>query len=968
MAEVNVIAPDGTPGTLPEEELQSALADGFRIEGAGAPDAAVAAPELDEVEVRAPDGSVGTVARSELAAALADGFEETATDRYRTGGQKAATAAEGFGRGATLGISDAVQTAGAGIGTALGNMLADATLPETPRAAGPGIDAPLAAPTEHDLFDEAAQAEAYQDIQGRREANPALAATAEVGGALTAAALSGGVGSVGAMARVTPAGQLANLATKMGTALTARAGGALGRVGALTLTGAAEGAVDMATRRVMDDLAAGNVEITAERVLDAAWDGARWGGLAAGGLGLAAEGVGAAARGVGRAYDATADAIRARRAGGTSGPVAVSDVADDAAGAARVVADDAAPGITEEVIERATVDPSGAQEAMGPLSTNAINDNDAGGLRNLFAKARAAEGAFEAGQQGAVRTVRKDMDRLLKNVDEIDELAGIAAKRRASSEFDGWGRSVDSTDVVNAFDAVDSRLKELVGEVGEAALQDRGGLAALRRSQQLISHAKKTAAEKLAQGDIGSAYMVMDDLKRGLGHAQNTRNSIAQTVLREEYDKFRLFLENEGRWGDLAKAQKRVNPAWTERIRRQNDQRVGGFFVRSGDSGLDPFETLKQSNDASIGALLNQLGQAESEGTEEALRRYLRATAIDAETRAATWGSAELVDKAREIKDAVEKIESSMNAVGLLKRDAKGWQEIKKGLDWMPFAGQALSAGARAAHAVENRTASTIRRLARGAVKQEQAVEAAVGATIRSITQPATRVVPLATKGAVPAANIEQLVSQARALQDPESPESHQLEAMTLQMASESPDFADAMRNAVRRKADFVVRTLGPQTDPNDPSGTSRVNADRVTRGRRERFLQAAASPTAAMERLASGRGSAEDLAVVRELTPQVHKAWVDRVLGQIQSGQIKPTIAQRQRLLASLGVPVYREQTPDYVQFFQQLVQGAGQPQDQQAPQGLPPERQPKFDGRDFKVDQHFAGRADALAGGPDA
>lgn len=973
MAGVPVISPDGERGEVPEENLQAALQRGFQLDDGGAapvpgasPEAAPAEPRM--VRVRSPEGDEGMVPETSLAAALERGFTDLdAEESYGSAGQRALTAVEGGARGASLGASDAIEAGGANIGTQIGHWLADAAGMGVPRAAERGIDAPLM--DEVDLAAERskegqqAQLETYGDIQGRREANPVLATTTEIAGAAAPALVSGGVGSVGAAARLTPAGQLANLATKMGATLSARAATGIGRIGALAATGAAEAAVDATTRRVMDDLARGDVEITAERMLESAWDGARMGALLGGGLGALAEGGQALARGAKTAYGGAADMIGRARGGrgpGASATAGVGGVADDIA--------DAAPGLSPEIAERAIVDPAGAQEAMGPLTSSALSDNSAGGLRGLFEKARAAEGAFEAGQQGATRTVRKDLDMLLKHVDEIDELAGIAAKRKAAAAFDGWGRRIDSADALGALDSVDARISGLVDEVGEAALMDRGGLAVLKRSQQLLKHSRKTVSDKLAQGDIGAAYMALDDLKRGIGHAQNTKNTLAQTVLREEYDKIRLFMEDQSRWGELAEAQKRVNPAWAERIRRQNDQRVGGFFVRSGEASIDPFEALKQANDASVGSLLNQLGKAESEGTEEALRRYLRSVAIDAETRASTWGTRDLVDKAAEIKGAVDKIESSMNAVALLKRDANGWNEIKKSLEGIPFAGATLGAGARAmrgaANAVEHQNAATLYRLARGAVKSEKAIEQTVEATMQSLTPQAARAVPLVaravTRAAIPAASVQRMVAQAQALQDPESPESHQLEAMTLQMAGESPEMADALKQAVMRKATMIVQRMGPATDPADPLQRQPMPMDRVRRAANERFMIAVADPRAALDRLGSGIGSPEDLAVVRELIPNVHKRWADGVLERVVGGKVPLSASQRNRLLFALGRPVVREQTPEYVQMYQNMWRksraGQQHPQPQQA-------SAPVNNTRDFDIDvKHWASRADQL------
>lgn len=838
MAEVNVIAPDGTLGTLPEEELQAALADGFQLPGGAAP-AAPAAP--DEVEVRAPDGTVGTVARSELAAALDDGFEETGKDRFRTLGQKAATVGEGLARGASLGISDAVQTYGAGIGTALGNMLADKTLPEVPRAAEQGIDAPLAEPVDRPLFDKAAQIEAGANIAGRREANKALAVGSELVGAVAPAVLSGGVGSAGALARMTPAGQLANLATKMGTALTARAATGVGRIGALALTGAVEAGVDNATRTVVGDLAAGNVDITAERALEAAWDGAKWGGLVGGGLGAVAEGAQAAGRAVsdlagklpsvedfasGRAFKAALGKTNVKgvrmAAERFGGPAAVGKTLLDEG----VVT---AGASLEDIAERAGT----LRQSIGAQLGAAVKQADE------LAPPGSAVRPTGAGLRGALE------DEVLSKLSTgtFSESTEATVRSKFKRLF---GRLDDDAPI--SFEEINGIRKELDDELANwnSLTAEKGPLKAYRDARRVIEDYYLDAAERAAEsaGKPGFADGVRS-LKRRFSHVALAED-LAQDAIASK---------------------------------------LSNRFLSPSDYGMGAAAAVVTGG-TSLGALAS--GAAASQAN-----RIIR---------------------------------------------ERGNQVV----------------------------AATLYRLARGAVKQEQAIEGAVSNTVRSLSLPAVAVTA-AARGAVPSAEaMQRMVAQAQALQDPESPESHQLEAQTLQLASESPEFADAMKAAVMRKASMVVQRMGPSTDPADPLARQPMPVDRVTRSRNERFLRAVQNPSAALDRLASGQGSPEDLAVVRELTPQIHKRYVDGVMAQIVGGKQQLTMAQRQRLLFALGTPVVREQTPEYVRFYTNLLAGRGQEgQQQEQASGLPENRKATGVSKELKVDAHFASRADAITGG---
>jgi hypothetical protein len=953
---VNLIAPDGSPVNTDPEHVESLLADGYQLadagaspppgpmpaSGAGRPLAAIEAPGADVVNLRAPDGSAVNADREHVESLLADGYQLAETrdvsaqrslEANSTLDAQAITAAEQFGQGATMGAYGAV--------------------------AGLSDDGYA------------------QRMDERAAANPTTAAVAGVAGAMAPALLSGGVGSVGAMARLTPAGQLANLATKMGTALTARAGGALGRVGALTLTGAAEGAVDMATRRVMDDLAAGNVDITAERVLDAAWDGAKWGGLAAGGLGLAAEGVGAAARGAGRVAQAAGERLGtlSDQAGSAAFKAAVGRTSIAAQRLAARVGGDAEIGKTllkrgviadtlggghtvDDIAERL---PGALEEAGGELGNLQDEVADAATSRKAILS-RIEQEVISPLDKAGTKDIAAAVRAKLQNSGIVDELASASdeaislrelheLRRRFDQRPDlKWGSSgpapVDIT--TDAMRDVRRTIESAFEAASDEAAKLRGVddfAARLKQAKREYSHLA-VANQVSEQGSFARAAnnrLGLDDVLAGVAGAASMGPAGALAAVGSKLIRDRS---------------ESVIAATLYRLARgavKKEQAIQGAVENTIHSLAPPTRAYKVPLDttAKVAAMNEaEVARAAAEGTGRG--RY---TLVDVPLEQIDLPKAWSDSKAHSIKQGLSD-EATMPPVRLAMGD-NGRLSVEDGI--------------HRTHAVREAGATHVPAIVEefipAGAKEPPPLRFADNTQTRPAAGPARRAmsaVSAATRGAVPAANIEAMVAQARALQDPESPESHQLEAMTLQMASESPDFADAMRNAVRRKADFVVRTLGPETDPSDPSGTSRVHADPVTRGRRERFMQAAADPTAAMQRLASGRGSAEDLAVVRELTPQVHKAWVDQVLGQIQSGQIKPTIAQRQRLLASHGVPVYREQTPEYIRFYQQLVQGAQQPQDQQAPQGLPPSRQPKFDGRDFKVDQHFASRADSLGGPP--
>jgi hypothetical protein len=827
MAEVDVISPDGELGSIPEEQLADARSQGFRLpnEAPAAAPAPDAAPADAEVEVRAPDGSIGTVPASQLTDALDQGYEETRHDQYRTAGQKIATAAEGGLRGATMGISDLVQAGGAAIGTGIGNWLADKSFGETP-----GV--------EHPLYDTDAQQASYADIQGRREANKALSVGTEIAGAAVPALLTGGVGSAAAMARATPAGQLASLSTKMLGELTKREGiGAMGRIGALAGIGAGEALVDNATRQVMDSLASGDVELSAERMLDGAWEAtkaAALGGLVGGGLGAVAEGVSAGVRGAQRVGEAVAERF------------------------------------------------GGLGEQAGQAAYKA-----AVGRTSIAAQRLAARvgGDAEIGQTLLRRGV-------VKTGDTVDAIA-----ERLPAELDSAGQDLGALldEVADASTSKATILKriedEVIGPLDKAGTRD-------------VADAVRA---KLNASGIIDELSPSQVMKRGPdGPVPVDRDGIG---LRELHA-----------------------------LRRRFDQRPD---LKWGASGPGPVDITTDA--------MRDVRRTIEDAFEQASDAAAKAKGV-------TDYAARLKQAKREYSQLA--VANQVSEQGAFARSANNRIGLNDALAGVAGAASLGPAGALAAvgsklirDRSESVIATTLYKLAQRGVARERSLQGAVDTTLRNLASPAA-VAAVPAIGRIPPANdvaqVKNMVAQAQALQDPNSPESQQLSALTLQLASESPEFAEAMRAKVMKRADFLVQKLGPSIDPSDPLKAAPMPVDRVTKSRTERFLRAAADPAAALDRLANGQGSAEDLQTVRELTPSIHKAYVDRVMQQVMGKGIKASQSQRQRLFFALGAPVERSQTPGMVAFYQSLHAGK-QPENPDAAQGAP---KPPNNTQDFDID----------------
>lgn len=885
MGNVRVIAPDGSSGSMPEEDFEAAKADGFKLAGGGAPAPSPEAPAADRmVRVRAPDGSTGSMPAADFAEAEADGFKRLDL----TAGGQARAGLEGVARGATLGASDVAQTAGAGLGTGIGNWLADKIHGETPRTTRPGVDAPLA--PERPLYDSEASAAAGQEIQQRREDYRGTAIAGELAGTIGAALLSGGQSAAAQAARFTPAGQLAHLSTRMGQALLGDAAkkSAATRLGALVATGAVEGFADTATRTVMNDLAAGKVELTAERMGDAAWhaitegaQGALVGGATAGVLGGLVEGGAAAYRGGRKLAGQMAEKLQPR----------LTEEAGKAAFKAAV-------GRTSIASQRMAARVGGdAEIGKTLLKRGVIADTARGG-----------------------HTVDDIAERLPAELDKAGNELGSLLGEVADDTVDGskiWSRieseviaPLEKAGTRDIADAVRSKLERSgirAGLVGEA---DDAGEAVTRAARE----ATPGVDPRSGSGIMGEAGRPAEVPSSGMmGEAAREADAPAPRVMGAEARTgtrgARSGGADSGLMGSRAARDNSVGLGELHQLRRRFDQRPD---LKWGANGPGPVDI-----------------------TTDAMRD-VRRTIEDAFEKASDEAG-----KARGVTDFAERLKTAkreyshlavanqVSEQGAFARAANNRIGLNDALAGVAGAASLGPAGALAAvgskfvrDRSESVIAATLHKLAQRGVAHEQALEKAVEATVNIAANPAVRVAPIAARGAFAAVEMRQMIAQARAIQDPNSPEAAALDATTMQLAGDSPIFANAIKQQVLKQAAMITNRIGPDIDPNDPLQSAPRVVDPIKQGRNERFMRAIQDPSAALDRLVDGSGGAEDLAVVREVTPLVHRQYVDRVMERLIGSGTKLGPEQRARLHYVVGRPVSALQTPAYLQYFQKLHQ----------------------------------------------
>jgi hypothetical protein len=696
---------------------------------------------------------------------------------YGSGGQQALAGVQGFARGATLGISDLLAKAGSGLaGMAAGN---DSGLE---RAAAPGLDAPLSGVSDYD----AAAAEAAQEIQGIREANRGTALTGEILGAVVPALASGGAGAAGTVARLTPAGQLASLATKMGTALVGKAAGAGSRIGALALTGAAEGATDNAIRRVTEDLTAGDVDITAERMLGAAWDGAKLGFLVGGG---------AAALG------------------------------EAAQGAAKLAAK--LPSIEDFATGRAF------KAALGGANVKGVRQADKLGGHEAIGKTLLDEGIVTKG--ATIEDIAERSSALREQLGkEIGEM-------RKQADVLSGGKGPDGVELMQKIDdGVIAPLRDGINDDLADALT--GQFKPLR--------------EKLSSGEP-MTFEGLNDIRKKLDE-------------RLKWDK--------------------TNPDAMLEMKRKVRGAINDWWVESAEAaakkaGVEGFtENLKALN-----RKFSHVALADDLASDAVLRKL-----------------------SNRFASPTDHLVGGASAIGAAA--ASGGAAIPSMLSG--------AAGAAANKVLRERgnqfVSSMLYGLSKGAVRSEKAVEAAAKSTVKNLVLGTTRTVPALSL--MSDVHVGQALQQARSLQDPESEESQRLTQMVDDVSQDSPELAQAVRAKAQQKADYLARLAGPPMDTSDPFVQRPTQMDPVKTRQMARYVDAASNPAKALERMAHGKGSKEDLETLKALYPGMYRRYVDQVTASVGEMKRPPTSQQRAQLHFATGIPMSRETQPGYVQRIQAL------------------------------------------------
>lgn len=859
-------------------------------------------------------------------------------DEYGSGLQSALAATEAFARGSTFGLSDLAAQAAAGL----------AGSDQIPRAAAPGVDSPLSNET---AFDRSFR-NYGQEIESRKEANPWISGTAELAGTALTAIATLGTGTAAQVAAATPAGATALLGSKVQTALISKLGSsAVGRIAALGGAGAAESVVQGAIQSVVDDVRAGDFEITAERAIAGGFDllkESAVNALVGFGLGASIGGLIEAGSGAKKLFSAAKGKIASRRSSSaaSTGQDASAVIAGQEATQAELnqaldqVADVLVSSADDVANDAAIFEPIYAK--MGS-NGEVVTADSAKRARELFAKARASVG-FDKAQQTAVTRIGDSTDDILRISSKADESASIAAKRRDAVKFNTL--EAGSDDALRVYESTTGVLDEYEAGLRQLSdygvmIREGGGSAAVKDLLNLVKAHREKFTQDIADGLLGDAAMAIDDLKRSADKvASRVKNPKVMVSLQGETgtgglnDILRLHLENESVFGGFAVQQKLVNRPWAERIRRQRDQLLNGITYDAGENGVG-WRPLQQAGRRKIGSLLDQIGgrrTAEVDKDVTAIKTWLRSLELDVSMRAKVWGSPELAKDATRIRGLRETVESEFDAVRLAKQNADQWKELTENVD-LPIVGWALKGAANAtktaARLSDQVSNETVERIANSAAKQEAKVMRAAKATATRSTKPYNRAVPsipLITSKA-----IDHTVRKSRALVDSESPERMRFDEQVAIMANVNPDLAAAIEAKSLNAAQFLVDKAGPVVDASDPLINRPTQMNSVRARKMQRYTEALSDPNIALDRLSRGVATPEDKEVLLQVYPRLYQRYVDAVVAELAKAHAGvPDRQSRQRLHYATGVPMARSQRPEVVSEFQQsAARSQGMPDD---------------------------------------
>lgn len=749
----------------------------------------------NRLEAFDPSGKLVTIPEEQAADAQLQGYKLTSPEQ-RAGealqaehGDSAGRAfLEGVGRGGTFGATDIVQAEGAGLGTRLGNYLADLSF------GNGGADEEQLSQDRQATAARAVE-ESKADILGRQQANRTAAGLGELGGALGLGIATGGLGTSG----------LASSGTS-----------ALAKAGYAALAGGLEGAAFGAAKAANDDYL-NDREITAERIMLGAKDGALLGGAFGAGGSLLGSGVKAVASKIGGLF------------GGASG---AGKYLDDLAGE------------------------SAYKAATGRTNKASIKLADRQGGASAVGKTLLDEGIDLTGDAESI------LAQTTAKADEVGSALGAVAK-----QADAFGTGGPSKAGLKA-----ALEEKVMAPLREGTFTETTANTVQAKMQKLFDYL--SPSEVTARGADGA--------KRAIN-----RDALSFQDLR----KIRQELDQElANWNSVA-AEKGPLEAYRNARRVMED-----YWLESAE------EAAKKAGKEGFAAEVKGLKQ-----------RYAHLALARDQAQEAV--QTQLANRATSLTDTLAGVGGGAAVGG-------------------PLGFLTGIASSQAHRFVRERgrgvLATAIYRARQAATRGEQVMDDAAGGLIAN-TRRGIKATAEATRDAVPIGGVmlnprdpksyEQTIDHLIKLQDRNSPERMALNERHADLALEDPDAAKAMDDQTQRTVDFLVEKAGPSgVDYSSPfAHLSGPKHDREKAIDLARYARAAQNPSAAFERVASGKYSRHDLETLKALYPRQWSRFGAKVRARLTELKEPPDYRTQVALSRVLDQPISAFEQPG----FQEAIAG---------------------------------------------
>lgn len=772
---VNMVGPQGEPVDVAPEDVERVYGLGYRL------DASEVAGEKT-VPLIEDDGSVKVYAREQRFPSSWD-TGPSELDKRLAAGARIATPAE-----VAQEFGDAGSTAGAGVE----GLLQGATL------GGYGLAA-----------DSLGGADYRAERQLREMGSPIVSTVANIAGAAAPALLSGGtstgVSGAGLAARaaaLTPAARLASLGGRMAEALSVRATGAglgaAGRIGAGALAAGAEGAIDNVARVVADDLAAGDVEITAERMLDAAWDGAKYSAILGGGASAVGEGLGRLRAGrEARALAGAADDVAPVPVGAVDDAVpavpvrAADEVSADLDAARQQIADAEAvgdnalghdaeeriaalireqdeagvarEGLTSDADIEATLKIAPTPEAQGILDKLDANLNAAKNARDLDFKFQDATDDLAVKMEGKLDAWSRFRTNFL---DIFSNRSNKPKVVRAQLAKDGvqWTPE-NASKLLTRVEKMESTLDEM-GDINRHAIYSKEQLRDFKAGKDSLQKLKKHLTNLSGAGpispdarvirgsidDVAETFTGLDFFKSHLGtfaaQMDGRPATTAEATFQRLYMLLRADLQDPRIFGkSLADFQTASNAAITRAIRKSGNFKAG--FARAGTSesgGQYGFAPVMEFDAKKLKSWLAGGADPTNHKMDRDFFAGLTSQVELAETLSKYYPmppkALEEIAQMRATLEEMKGLAAANKQLSLKASNAKrlaaqtnSIQDVVNGVRALGATGGAIATVAGTATAVARGLAGAVVALGKGAVKQEQAIDKVARKTVTTLIE-----------------------------------------------------------------------------------------------------------------------------------------------------------------------------------------------------------------------------------------